>query len=107
MNGVGLEGNYVHSKREGEFNTSPIYIVTAENVPQMINKDGLVNFIYQTNRETGHLVVGEVRGLLPKKVANRMDKIVEFKSSKIILVSSTYEYAEKIIRRILELDSKK
>ena len=105
MNAVTLEGSSLKAMRNGEYLTAPIYLVTVDNVPQMINKDGLVTMVYQATKPTQRLVTKNIRALLSKKKAKSRQGIAEYNSN-MISVSDTYEHAEKVIRAILKNDMK-
>jgi len=92
-------------KRNGEFLTAPIYVVTPENMPMMINKDGLVTMVYQAKNPTTKLVTTKIRKLLSKKKSKSTNGIVEFKDTGIITASDTYEHASKIMTEIMKSDT--
>lgn len=105
-NAVSLMGaDELFAHRNGEFLTAPIFVVSEGNVPMMINKDGLVTFVYHTKGETSKLA-DKTRKMLSKKMLKPKSpsKIIEFKENKIIAVSDSYEKAEKVIREIIKLD---
>jgi len=92
------------AKRSGDFLTAPIYIVSENNIPMMINKDGLVTFVYHSKGDTSKLSSKTRTMLSKKKPANGRNSILEFMDNKIISVSDTYERADKIARVWIKLD---
>jgi len=93
------------AKRNGEFLTAPIHIVSENNIPMMLNKDGPVTFVYHAKGNISNLAKKTVK-LLSKKMpaAKSLNRIVEFQENNIILVSDTYEKADKIAREWIKLD---
>lgn len=93
------------AKRSGDFLTSPIFVVSENNIPMMINKDGLVTFVYHAKGGTGRLAV-KTRTMLSKKMPSKgsRNSILEFADNKIISVSDSYEKADKIAREWIKLD---
>lgn len=93
------------AKRSGDFLTSPIYIVSENNIPMMINKDGLVTFVYHSKGATRKLAE-KTRTMLSKKMPSKESRnsILEFTDNKIISVSDSYEKADKIAREWIKLD---
>jgi hypothetical protein len=100
-----LDKTKLISHRMGEFLTAPIYVVSENNIPMMINKDGLVTFVYHTKGNTKKLA-DKTRIMMSKKMPrpHSANKIVEYKENKIIVVSDTYEKADKIAREWIKLD---
>lgn len=102
-NGVRLHKNSLWAVRAGEFLTAPIYVVSQGNMPQMINKDGLVTLVYHAKKKSSKLVPGLARFLSKKKIKD-VPKIVEYLNTNTISVSDTFEHAEKIMTKILKAD---
>jgi hypothetical protein len=100
-----LDGKKLITHRMGDFLVAPIFVVSKNNIPMMINKDGLVTFVYHSKGATKRLS-DKTRILMSKKMArpHSENKIVEFKDNKIIVVSDTYEKADKIAREWIKLD---
>lgn len=96
--------NKLIAGRNGEFLTAPIYVVSAGNIPRMINKDGLVTFVYHSQKDTSKLVSAKTRGLLTRNKNNSERRIVDFPNTKIIAVSDTFENAERIMTLIMKSD---
>lgn len=92
------------SKRSGDFLTAPIYIVSENNIPMMINKDGPVTFVYHSKSNTSKLASKTRTMLGKKKPAKGRNSIIEFMDNKIIVVSDTYEKADKIAREWIKSD---
>lgn len=107
INAVEVVGDSLKPMRNGEYLTSPIYLVTPDNIPQMINKDGLVTLVYQTTNPAQKLLTKTILGMSSKKKTKSRQGIVAYNESNIISVSDTYQYAEKIIRAIMKSDLKK
>lgn len=100
-----LDNTKLISHRMGEFLTSPIYVVSENNIPMMINKDGLVTFVYHSKGDTKKLA-DKTRIMMSKKMPgpHSVNKIIEYKENKIIVVCDTYERADKIAREWIKLD---
>ncbi|MBY0414962.1 MAG: hypothetical protein K2Q18_12400 [Bdellovibrionales bacterium] len=103
-NAVNFMGNKLTPVRNGEFLGSPIYVVSANNMPQMINKDGLMTMVYHAKNETKKLITPKLLGMLSKKKTKGLSRVVDFKASKIVIVSDTFEYATKIMNEIIKAD---
>lgn len=99
-----LPGGKLQAMRHGEFLTVPIYVVSTGNMPMMINKDGLVTMVYQTQKVPTKLVSSKIRKMLSKKKAKSTNNIVEFNKNQIIAVSDTFEHATKIMTEIMKTD---
>ena len=103
--GMTILANTVISKRAGDFLTAPIYVVSENNIPMKINKDGLVTFVYHTKGATKKLADKTRIMLSKKKLADKtFAKTIEFSTNKIIVVCDTYERADKIVRTMIKLD---
>jgi hypothetical protein len=91
--------------RSGEFLTAPIHVISENNIPMMLNKDGLVTFVYHVQGDIGKLAK-KTRSMLSKKKSSpkSINKILEYKENKIIVVCDTYEKADKIAREWIKLD---
>lgn len=102
-----IEKNKLVPMRHGEFLTSPMYVVDKNKIPQMINKDGLVTFSYMTQNDPKKLVTRRIRKKLSYKKTKSLNNIVEYSGPKVITVSDTYEYANKVVAQIIKADQKK
>jgi hypothetical protein len=104
-NTIQLLGRRLDIMRNGDFLTSPIYIVSENNMPQMINKDGLVTLVYHAKRPTSKLLTSKVRNQLSftKVQTKSRFAILEF-PTKIIAIQHTFEYAEKMMKKIMKAD---
>lgn len=96
--------NRLVANRKGDFLISPIYIVSEGNIPRMINKDGLVTFVYHSKSDTKNLVSNKTRGLLSRKKNKSESMITVFPKTKVIAVSDTDENATRIINLIIKSD---
>lgn len=96
--------NRLTAGRSGEFLTAPIYVVSAGNIPRMLNKDGLVTFVYHSKKDPSKIVNAKTRGLLTRKKNNSERRIVDYSKTKIIAVSDTFQNAERIITFIMKAD---
>lgn len=103
--GMTILDHTVITKRVGDFLTAPIHVVSENNIPMMLNKDGLVTFVYHTKGATKRLA-DKTRSMLSKKklAANTFAKTIEFPKNKIIVVCDTYEKADKIVRLMIKSD---
>lgn len=97
--------NKLISGRQGEFLTSPIYVVSQNNMPQMFSKEGLVTLVYHTKGDPDKLA-GKVRNMLSKKMPRpkSVNKIVAYQNTKIFIVSDTFEVAQKVMNQIFKLE---
>ena len=100
-NTIDFKNGKLNMMRNGEFLTAPIYIVSESNMPQMINKDGLVTLVYHAQKASAKSLSSKTRQLLSfSKVKTKAHfSILEF-PTKIIAVSHTFEYATKIMKEI-------
>lgn len=100
-----LNNKFLITQRMGDFLTAPIHVVSENNIPMMINKDGLVTFVYHAKGNTKKLA-DKTRVMMSKKMAgsHAVNKIIEYNKNKIIVVSDTYEKADKIAREWIKLD---
>ena len=94
----------VRAMRDGEFLSSPIYVVTKDNMPSLFSKEGLVTFVYHSMNDTKKVVTSKARSYLTKKKNKSRQNIVEFSHTKIITVSDNVEAATKIIKEIFKAD---
>lgn len=103
--GMTILDNTVVTKRVGEFLTAPVHVVSDNNIPMMLNKDGLVTFVYHTKGSTKRLA-DKTRSMLSKKklAVKTFAKTIEFPKNKIMVVCDTYEKADKIVRLMIKLD---
>ncbi len=102
-----IQGNKLVAFRHGEFLSSPIYLIENKIIPQMINKDGLVTLVYQSNKDPKSIITRRIRNKLSRKKTKSINNIVEFSANKTVSVSDTYEYASRIMATIIKLDLKK
>ena len=102
---VSINGDKLMANRHGDFLAAPAYIVSEGNIPMMIDGKGLVTLVYSAKGNTIRLV-NSARKMLSKKMPNakNVNNIMEFKATKIISVSDTYETAVKIIKIIMKQD---
>lgn len=105
LNGVYQQKNNLISIRNGDFLTAPIYIVTKNNIPQMINKDGLVTFSYEGSKKVKDLLTADVQKHLTYRKGKSHSLLHKQPATNIIIICETYEHAEKMIRQILENDN--
>lgn len=104
-NVLSIKGKVLMAHRSGDFLTAPIHVVSENNIPMMINKDGLVTFVYHAKGNIEKLAA-RTRTMTSKKKPqpNSINKIVQFTENKIIAVSDTYEKTDKIAREWIKLD---
>jgi hypothetical protein len=104
-NTISLSGKTLKNMRNGEFLTSPIYIVSENNMPQMINKDGLVTLVYHAKKSPKKLLTSKVTKMISFSRPNPKAhySILEF-PTKVIAVSHTFEYATKMMKEIMKAD---
>jgi hypothetical protein len=100
-NAIALTGSKMDTMRNGDFLISPIYIVSENNMPQMINKDGLVTLVYHAKNSTKKLTK-KVSALSKKKMKGH-PAILEFPTN-VIAVEDTFEYATRNMNAIIKAD---
>lgn len=105
LNGVYQQKSNLIAIRNGEFLKAPIYHVTKDNVPQMINKDGLVTFSYEGIKKVKDLLTADVQKHLTYRKGKSHSLLHKQPAANIIIVCETYENAEKMMRQILQNDS--
>lgn len=100
-NAVALVGDKLQAIRNGDFLTSPIYIVSISNMPMMINKDGLVTLVYHAKNPAKKLIK-RATGFSKKKIKGH-PAILEFPTN-VIAIEDTFEYATKSMLAIMKAD---
>jgi hypothetical protein len=100
-NAVVLNGNKLEPMRNGGFLGAPIYIVSLSNMPQMINKDGLVTLVYHAKNPAKKLVK-KATGLSKIKIKGHQ-AILDFPTN-IIAIEDTFEFATRNMLAIMKAD---
>lgn len=99
------KNNQLIAQRQGEFLTSPVYIVSPGNMPQMFSKEGLVTLVYHSKNDPDKFSV-KTRAMLSKKMPKpkSINKVIAYRESKIFVVSDTFEVAQKVMEQVFKMD---
>lgn len=93
------------AQRQGEFLTSPIYVVSQGNMPQMFSKEGLVTLVYHSKNDPDKFSA-KTRVMLSKKMPKpkSINKVIAYRETKIFVVSDTFEVAQKVMEQVFKMD---